>query len=293
MSTQKARVRHPQPVAHQTLDYESDLQQIAEAPRTLPRTNEQLNLTVVQRHHPSVIDIVSIAPFVVVYRFSPINQQWEKRDIEGTLFVCRLTPSELGTARYCVIVLNRRGLENFVMELDSEEAIEVADPYLILQSTGQEDSPEIYGLWIFEATPETRTLNSRVIQDCATEAATQKRQAEEVQRRQVQDETHYQNQHQELQTQQHAQSELMGRQLSLKELFGQQREKDSAWSIKDHHNGPEQQITESAQVTQPIFTSTPDTDFFRSLGPLKKGTEPVRLSATSHKNALLELFRKP
>ncbi|KEQ63772.1 PH domain-like protein, partial [Aureobasidium melanogenum CBS 110374] len=115
------------------------------------RTNEELNLSVLQRHDPSVHQILSVAPFAVVYTFNPASSSWEKQGTEGTLFVCSLLPPVGGpqVERYSCIVLNRRGLENFSSELFSAESVQVTDDYVILQVEGEDGSANIYGLWIF------------------------------------------------------------------------------------------------------------------------------------------------
>lgn len=140
------------------------------------RTNEELNLSVLQRHDPSVHQILSVAPFAVVYTFNPVSSSWEKQGTEGTLFVCSLLPPVGGPQieRYSCIVLNRRGLENFSSELFSAESVQVTDDYVILQVEGEDGDTNIYGLWIFAeeggSTVQTRVVNALIIQECAKRA---------------------------------------------------------------------------------------------------------------------------
>ena len=141
----------------------------------LPRSNDQLNLTVLKRHEPSISTIVSIAPYAVLYTFSTESSQWEKSGIEGTLFLCGLYPSPTAPNRFAVLILNRRGLENFFMELDNSESVEITEEYVIVQSedaAGQEE-PEVYGLWIYQeeegekSTGNARSKNAGLIANCA------------------------------------------------------------------------------------------------------------------------------
>ena len=90
-----------------------------------------------------------------------------------------------------VIVLNRKSLENFELELVAEEDVEITTEYVILQGTRQQTAtvPEdgealeaeqeqqrlIYGLWIFAEPPPSSTahmreVNAKLIQDCAARA---------------------------------------------------------------------------------------------------------------------------
>jgi hypothetical protein len=155
------------------------------APR-LARTNDELNLAVLRRHNTEVESIVSLAPFAVVYSFVGNTQQWEKSGIEGTLFVCKLSAplGVPGLERYAVIVLNRRGLENFSAELFQSDGVELTTEYIILQAPGPEQEPAIFGIWIFSdpppsSTAKAREFNAQAIQNCAAQAeASQKLAAE-------------------------------------------------------------------------------------------------------------------
>ncbi|KAH0366170.1 PH domain-like protein, partial [Aureobasidium melanogenum] len=180
------RNSHPRPAAHHhhvPSDYDTDTAYATDAMTSLPpaapipaRTNEELNLSVLQRHDPSVHQILSVAPFAVVYTFNPVSSSWEKQGTEGTLFVCSLLPPVGGpqVERYSCIVLNRRGLENFSSELFSAESVQVTDDYVILQVEGEDGSANIYGLWIFAeeggSTVQTRVVNALIIQECAKRA---------------------------------------------------------------------------------------------------------------------------
>jgi len=198
-----------------------------------------------------VTSIISIAPYAVIYLFSPTSQQWEKIGIEGTLFICQLSATEIGADKFSVIVLNRRGLGNFQAELLNEEDVEVTDEYVILRVYDDEAGIQpIYGLWIFSELPPSSTANTRamtaqIIRDCAMQAETSRK----IAKQQHLDVTNGHDEERET-----AQSEPMGRQVSLRELFGQQREQDDGWSVKHH----------SPQTKSSQFIPSADTDFFRS-----------------------------
>ncbi|KAI9693482.1 MAG: hypothetical protein M1820_009218 [Bogoriella megaspora] len=250
------------------------------------RTNEELNLAVLKRHNPEVTSIVSIAPYAVIYKFSASSSTWEKRGVEGTLFVVSLIPERISLAhpsnpedgdilipRFGVIVLNRRGLDNFSTELKSGDDVEITEEYVILQVrndtaeeqenefTPQEYVPDIIGLWIFSEPPpsstaQTRILTAQIIQECAnqTEASRQaaKEAVEEAERAYLEasEQALYENgtapvppdgaQPKEHAVDGNSQAIPMGRQLSLRQLFGQQRQDDDAWSVRGHNSPPMQ-----------------------------------------------------
>ncbi|KAF3049657.1 hypothetical protein E8E11_008602 [Didymella keratinophila] len=228
----KARAHHPQPPPQS--DYETDAPPPVDVPPPPPRSNEELNFSVLRRIYPELVAIEHVTPYAALYTFSLETQQWEKLGVEGTLFLCRLTPSPIGADRYSVAILNRRGLDNFYLELTSEEEMEFNDPYVILQGD------QVYGIWVFADPPPASTA------DCRTDTANRILQAAEKARlsREAKQQTKA-----EVDT---ATSAPMGRQLSLRELFGQQRQQDAGFSIHDHHS---QQHPEGLQ--QPLYTPTP------------------------------------
>ncbi|KAJ5983162.1 Dcp1-like decapping [Penicillium waksmanii] len=237
------------------------------------RSNDEINLSVIRRHNPSVTAIISLAPYVVVYIFSPTTKQWEKNGVEGSLFVCQQTQGRLGEERYTAFVLNRRGLNNFDLPLTDSDNVEITEEYVILKAdegrVGEQgengiadpmnpqhdraangsNSPtdvRIYGLWIYSEPPpnstaEARTINAQLIRECAAHAGNSLKLA--------QDRLEAMRQH-DLQvaaaaaeTQAPPLEEIqasapMGRQISLKDLFGQQRAQDDEWSVRAHHMSP-------------------------------------------------------
>ncbi|OCL04695.1 PH domain-like protein [Glonium stellatum] len=272
MASRKVKARaHQTQSLPQPSDYETDAPNL-DIPPPPPRSNAELNLSVIQRHNPSVTSVLSIAPYAVVYLFSPVTQAWEKCGIEGTLFVCQLTQSNIGADRYAVMILNRRGLDNFTTELLSGDDVENTEEYVILQIGAEDGTPQIYGLWIFSepapsSTANTRTINAQIIQDCATQA--------EMSRKLLEQELRESNNGAEQiveDTQTEEESVPMGRQLSLRELFGQQRVQDAGWSVHNHHSP-------SVKPTQ--FATTLDTDFFRTASRFTPGKHPQKPQSQS------------
>lgn len=135
---------------------------------SLPPThsNSTLNLSVLRRYLPSITNIITIAAYSVIYIFRPSLSNWEKSGIEGTLFVVRLQDNNPPHKSYAIIVLNRRGLDNFVLKLRTSEEVEVTEEYVIVR-----DDDAIWGLWIFEeeggSTKGSRERVGGVIMDCA------------------------------------------------------------------------------------------------------------------------------
>lgn len=225
----KTRAHHAQPPPLPS-DYETDAPPPAvDVPLPPPRSNEELNFAVLQRVYPELHAIEHVTPYAALYTFNLETQQWEKVGVEGTLFVCQLTPLPSGVERFCVVIYNRRGLDNFYLDLTSSEEMEIAEPYVILQG-----DDVVYGIWIFADPPPASTSNCRV------ETATKMMEiADRAKASREAKENHGSNGSKDVVEQvEPASSAAMGRQLSLRELFGQQREQDADFSLHNHHSQP-------------------------------------------------------
>ncbi|KAH9827867.1 decapping enzyme Dcp1 like protein [Teratosphaeria destructans] len=299
-TTRAQNLTHPQPTPHSDYDTDTaanltDTAASTHLPPPPKRSNEELNFTVLRRYHPEIEHILSIAPFAVVYTFAP--QGWEKAGIEGSLFVCQLRGG-----RYIVVVLNRKSLENFVVELSDADRIQVTEEYIIIQDLDKADEEGeggVYGLWVYaEADGEGSGIKDTVaqmIQGCAlraqinrgdVEAEVEEYGSPEAEGEQVYGmdgpaEVEHQMEEEEF-IQQHA-----GQSVDLLKLFG--------GSSKPAIGNSE------GQAQQPRFTATADTDFFRSSRtpaafPEQQTGPPVQGSATGaqqpKQNALLDLFKR-
>lgn len=178
----KQRQQHHRstPSLIQASDYESDAQAYAHI-HNIPsptRTNTELNLSVLRRYNPSILTILSIAANAVIYLFTPSTQQWEKSGVEGTLFVCEQEPpSSAVDAGYCVVVLNRRGLDNLILDLAQAQDVEVTAELLIMrfQEDGRDgEAQKVMGIWIHKDKDDTREVNAGLIQQCWEKVASTK-----------------------------------------------------------------------------------------------------------------------
>lgn len=264
MASRRLRARQKSAqVAQQPSDYETDQNPAADLSALAPlasRTTNELNLSVLRRHNAEVDSILSIAPFAVLYTFPASTQQWEKCGIEGTLFVCQLTSREPDVESYAVMILNRRGLENFTAELCHGDDVEITPEYVILR-VGSEQEPVIYGLWIFSEPPpsstaNTRELNAQIIQDCAVQAETSRKLAAEKRKYEVQESKT---------SAEGAPAVTAGRRLSIRELFGPSVQLD----------GADDAVAAATRTPSSQFTPSADTEFFRSaVRPSQKHKQP-------------------
>ncbi|KZZ99494.1 Dcp1-like decapping [Moelleriella libera RCEF 2490] len=147
-------------------DYESDAAaaHAGYAPPP-PRTNTELNLSVLQRYLPSIQTILSIAANAVIYTFDSDSQSWQKSGIEGTMFVCAQSPlPNSDQPRTCVFVLNRRALDNLIIDLGRASHVEIAGELVILKVDGDtQEVDKVIGLWIHNDNEDTREINGAMI----------------------------------------------------------------------------------------------------------------------------------
>ncbi|EFQ25902.1 Dcp1-like decapping family protein [Colletotrichum graminicola] len=166
----------PRPVQS---DYESDAAHYIDShpvpapnPALLNRTNTDLNLSVLRRYLPSINSTLSIAANAVVYTFNPSLPGWDKTGIEGTYFLCMQDPASAAVPavpRACIFVLNRRGLENVILDLADVADFEVVDEIYIFRlrgAGGDEDEGshnKVMGIWIHADKDDTRVMNAALI----------------------------------------------------------------------------------------------------------------------------------
>ncbi|KAK5125556.1 hypothetical protein LTR85_000667 [Meristemomyces frigidus] len=285
----------PQPAQS---DYDTETVDATEAAPTLEpppqRTNTELNLTVLRRYCPDIEHIVSIAPFAVIYTFSPESQQWEKCGVEGTLFICQLTGS-----RYNAVILNRKSLDNFIKELVSADDVEITEQYVILQATGDDGTPQIYGLWIFsdgEMQPSTREVIAQTIQSCAMQAqiAREAKEGNAVNGH-AEDEVYGLDGAAEMQEQleeEQAVSQQAGQPVDLLQLFGSTSTAQPAPLASAQETAVSSTQDVPPAFTQPSrFTSTADTDFFRGSSSPAVPQQQQRAPPATQQSALLGLFK--
>jgi hypothetical protein len=310
LSSEEQAVHERQRNLGQISDYDSEnagyTSELIMKPPPLQRTTDELNDIVVRRHHPEVARVLAVAPYAVIYEFETIPEPaWEKKDIEGSLFICQLTSGSYGEDRYAAIVLNRRGLKNFNAPLIEVEngGVEVTDPYVIITFI-EEGKQKIYGVFVFSEGPGTSTEHSRtysgeLMVTLANQAGISRKAAElaaaEAQERHTK--AHLQDAGASLEDQNMA-GEDMGRQINLHQLFGQQRAQDAGYSARSHHTDESTRMPTTAQFgtshipqpTPPAPALASSQDQSQKLMDLFRNAGPASHQPPQRDNALGQLF---
>lgn len=83
------------------------------------------------------------------------------------MFVCSQTPlpeDPSQAPRACVFVLNRRGLENVIVDLARASQVEISGELVIMQVEGDwDEGDKVLGVWIHNDKDDTRTINGATI----------------------------------------------------------------------------------------------------------------------------------
>lgn len=108
-------------------------------------TKKSTNMTVLQKIDPHILEIVESAAHVAVYRFEPRDSKWSRYGVEGAAFItksCQLPLNKL-------IILNKQGPEDFVLDLSALNKLKVQPPYLMIRYSTN-GAPIILGLWFHD-----------------------------------------------------------------------------------------------------------------------------------------------
>lgn len=101
------------------------------------------NLSVLSGIDKSIVEIVSDVSHIAVYEF---DSTWKRYNVEGACFVVRRkSPTDIPS--FCVIVLNKQGLENFILDLSDCKKVKMQDRFIMLKVT-MKKKPMIFGLWM-------------------------------------------------------------------------------------------------------------------------------------------------
>ncbi|KAK4168998.1 hypothetical protein QBC43DRAFT_252481 [Cladorrhinum sp. PSN259] len=170
----------------QASDYESDTayymetRDMAPQPPSQTRSDMEINLSVLRRHDPTIVSILAIAANAVIYTFLETTGGWDKHGVEGTMFVCEQQPL-VGPLRQprpqaCVFILNRRGMNNLVLDLSRVINCEVAEELLVLRleegyspdgsgvDDGNTSGMKVLGIWMHSDDTRPRETNMEMIQ---------------------------------------------------------------------------------------------------------------------------------
>ncbi|KAM6136974.1 mRNA-decapping enzyme 1B [Pterocles gutturalis] len=101
-----------------------------------------ISLAALQQHDPYISSIVDVASQVALYTFGHRANEWEKTDVEGTLFVYTRSASP----RHGFTIMNRLSMENRTEPITKDLDFQLQDPFLLYRNARL----SIYGIWFYD-----------------------------------------------------------------------------------------------------------------------------------------------
>ncbi|KAL1275901.1 hypothetical protein QQF64_035524 [Cirrhinus molitorella] len=101
-----------------------------------------MSLSALKRLDPYISSITDLASQVALYTFNNATNEWEKTDVEGTLFVY----SRLASPRHGFTILNRLSMDNLTEPITKDLDFQLQHPFLLYRNARL----SIYGIWFYD-----------------------------------------------------------------------------------------------------------------------------------------------
>ncbi|KAF4799439.1 mRNA-decapping enzyme 1A [Turdus rufiventris] len=100
-----------------------------------------MSLAALRQHDPFITGIADVTGQVALYSFSPEDNEWEKTDIEGTLFVYKRSASPY----HGFTIVNRLNMHNLVEPVNKDLEFQLHEPFLLYRN-----AMSIYSIWFYD-----------------------------------------------------------------------------------------------------------------------------------------------
>ncbi|ESO06463.1 hypothetical protein HELRODRAFT_160635 [Helobdella robusta] len=104
---------------------------------------EDVNLTALRRLDNSAVEILDGPAFVAVYYFSQKLSKWEKKNIEGTLFVYKRSAVPANG----FMIINRLYLQDLIEPINTNLEFQLQEPFLLYKDSRNKS---ICGIWFYD-----------------------------------------------------------------------------------------------------------------------------------------------
>ena len=111
----------------------------------LSRKNSR-NLSALKNIDKSIEDIICDASHIAVYEFDITQQSWKRYNVEGATFIVKRVIPGNNPNNYLLIVLNKLGTDNLILDLADCKKAKIQVPYIMLRCSTKK-APIIFGLW--------------------------------------------------------------------------------------------------------------------------------------------------
>ncbi|XP_055637720.1 mRNA-decapping enzyme 1A-like [Toxorhynchites rutilus septentrionalis] len=123
----------------------------------------RMNLVAIQRTDPYAKDIVNSSPHVAFYTFNTAENEWEKTDVEGALFIYSRTAEPY----HSIFINNRLNRNSLVEPINSLIELQSQPPFLLYRN----ERSRIRGIWFYkdQECDRIREIISSLVADCDNE----------------------------------------------------------------------------------------------------------------------------
>ncbi|KAJ8265183.1 hypothetical protein COCON_G00142820 [Conger conger] len=130
----------------------------------ISKAGHHMSLAALQQHDPYINRIVDVTGQVALYTFNSKANEWEKTDIEGTLFVYTRSASPY----HGFTIMNRLNMKNLVEPINKDLEFQLQDPFLLYRNSNL----AIYSIWFYDKSDCQRIaqLMARVVKQEALQA---------------------------------------------------------------------------------------------------------------------------
>ncbi|XP_057273558.1 mRNA-decapping enzyme 1A isoform X1 [Pezoporus wallicus] len=108
---------------------------------SVSRVEQEMSLAALQQHDPYITSIADVTGQVALYSFSPKANEWEKTNIEGTLFVYKRSASPY----HGFTIVNRLNMHNLVEPVNKDLEFQLHEPFLLYRNANL----SIYSIWFY------------------------------------------------------------------------------------------------------------------------------------------------
>ncbi|KAM4722739.1 LOW QUALITY PROTEIN: mRNA-decapping enzyme 1A [Rhinophrynus dorsalis] len=106
------------------------------------KVGQEMSLAALRQTDPYISNIVDVTGQVALYSFSAKANEWEKTDIEGTLFVYKRSASPL----HGFTIMNRLNMHNLVEPVNKDLEFQLHEPFLLYRN----GNLSIYSIWFYD-----------------------------------------------------------------------------------------------------------------------------------------------
>ncbi|XP_054647545.1 mRNA-decapping enzyme 1A-like isoform X2 [Dunckerocampus dactyliophorus] len=101
-----------------------------------------MSLAALQRQDPYINKLLDVTGQVALYNFNSKTNEWEKTEVEGTLFVYTRSASPY----HGFTIMNRLSTENLVEPINKDLEFQLQDPFLLYKNGNM----GIYSIWFYD-----------------------------------------------------------------------------------------------------------------------------------------------